>query len=71
MVTGTLEGMTRSQAKETIQKLGGKASGSVSAKTDYLLAGANAGSKLAKAEQLGVPLLTVEELLEILNNNQI
>ncbi len=71
VVTGTLEGMTRSEAKEAIQKLGGKASGSVSAKTDYLLAGANAGSKLAKAEKLGVPLLTVEELLNILNNNRV
>ncbi len=71
VVTGTLTGMTRTEAKEAIQKLGGKAAGSVSAKTSYLLAGANAGSKLAKAEQLGVPLMTEEELEDLLANNQI
>ena len=63
--------MSRAEAKEAIQQLGGKSSGSVSAKTDYLLAGANAGSKLAKAESLHVPLLSEEDLLDILNKHRI
>ena len=71
VVTGTLSAMSRAEAKEAIQQLGGKASGSVSAKTDYLLAGANAGSKLAKAESLGVPVLSEEDLLDILNKHRI
>ena len=71
VVTGTLTGMSRAEAKEAIQQLGGKASGSISAKTDYLLAGANAGSKLAKAESLDVPLLSEEDLLDILNKHRI
>jgi len=71
VVTGTLSAMSRVEAKEAIQQLGGKASGSVSAKTDYLLAGANAGSKLAKAESLGVPVLSEEDLLDILNKHRI
>lgn len=70
VVTGTLTGMTRAEAKEAIQQLGGKASGSISAKTDYLLAGTNAGSKLAKAESLDVPLLSEEDLLDILNKHR-
>jgi len=71
VVTGTLAQMTRTQAKEAIQKLGGKASGSVSKKTDFLLAGENAGSKLAKAEQLGVPLMTETELADMLESFRI
>lgn len=57
VVTGTLESFTRDSAKEAILVRGGKASGSVSKKTDYLVAGASAGSKLEKAESLGVPVL--------------
>lgn len=57
VVTGTLEGFSRDSAKEAIIVRGGKASGSISKKTDYLVAGAAAGSKLDKAEQLGVPIL--------------
>lgn len=57
VVTGTLEGFTRDSAKEAIIIRGGKASGSISKKTSYLVAGASAGSKLDKAEQLGVPVL--------------
>jgi DNA ligase (NAD+) len=57
VVTGTLEGFSRQEAEEAIRAAGGKPAGSVSKKTDYVLAGENAGSKLAKAEELGVPVL--------------
>ncbi len=57
VVTGTLEGFTRPEAEEAIRAAGGKPAGSVSKKTDYLVAGENAGSKLAKAEELGVATL--------------
>jgi DNA ligase (NAD+) len=57
VVTGTLPSMSREQATEFIQSLGGKVTGSVSGRTDYLLAGERAGSKLAKAEKLGVPVI--------------
>jgi DNA ligase (NAD+) len=57
VVTGSLDTMTREQAQAAIAAAGGKAAGSVSRKTSYLVAGANAGSKLAKAESLGVPVL--------------
>jgi len=57
VVTGTLQQMTRQEAEQTIQRLGGRAAGSVSKKTDYVLAGENAGSKLTKAQQLGVPVI--------------
>jgi DNA ligase (NAD+) len=57
VVTGTLEGYSREEAEEAIRSAGGKAASSVSKKTDYLVAGENAGSKLAKAESLGVPVL--------------
>lgn len=67
VVTGTLEGFTRDSAKEAIIQRGGRASGSVSKKTHFLVAGENAGSKRDKAEQLGVPVLDergFEHLLE-------
>jgi DNA ligase (NAD+) len=57
VVTGTLPGFSRQEAEEAIRAAGGKAAGSVSAKTDYLVAGESAGSKLAKAETLGIPVL--------------
>jgi len=57
VVTGTLPGFSRSEAEEAIRAAGGHAASSVSAKTDYLVAGDKAGSKLAKAEKLGVPVL--------------
>ena len=55
VVTGSLAGFSRDEAKEAILARGGKASGSVSKKTDYVVVGENAGSKAEKAEQLGVP----------------
>ena len=57
MVTGTLEGFSREEAEEAIRAAGGKVSGSVSRKTDYLVAGEKAGSKLAKAQELDVTVL--------------
>ncbi|NLL00580.1 MAG: NAD-dependent DNA ligase LigA [Clostridiales bacterium] len=66
VITGTLPSMGRSQMEELVKKHGGKVSGSVSKKTDYLIAGENAGSKLTKAQQLGIIILTEEDLLKLL-----
>ena len=57
VLTGTLTGRTRSEAKAALQALGAKVAGSVSKKTNYVVAGEAAGSKLTKAEQLGVPVI--------------
>lgn len=61
VLTGTLEGYTRNEAKEIIENFGGKVSGSVSKKTNYVLAGAEAGSKLEKAQKLSVAIITEQE----------
>jgi DNA ligase (NAD+) len=66
VVTGTLEGMTREDAQEAIAAAGGKAAGSISRKTSFLVAGANAGTKLAKAESLGVPVLDEDQFGRLL-----
>ena len=65
VVTGTLESLGRDEAEELIRKHGGKASGSVSKKTDYVVAGEKAGSKLTKAQDLGVPVLSETEFLAL------
>lgn len=59
--TGSLQTMTRAEAKARAQDMGAKVSGSVSAKTDYVIYGESAGSKLKKAEELGVETLTEED----------
>jgi DNA ligase (NAD+) len=66
VVTGTLPTLKRDEAKEIIQKYGGKMTDSISTKTDYLIAGEKSGSKLAKAEKLGVKIITEEDLLEMM-----
>jgi DNA ligase (NAD+) len=66
VLTGTLPNLTRDQAKEMIEAAGGKVAGSVSKKTDYVVAGEAAGSKLAKAEELGVTVLDEAGLLALL-----
>lgn len=66
VLTGTLETMSRNQAADIIQKLGGKVSGSVSKKTSYVVAGAEAGSKLEKAQQLGVEVLDEEQFMKMI-----
>ena len=67
VVTGTLPTLTRDEAKELIQKFAGKVSNSISISTDYLVVGENAGSKLSKAEKLGITQLSEEQLLSMIN----
>lgn len=69
VLTGTLKQMTRTEAKACVEQLGGTVSGSVSKKTDYLVAGDEAGSKLEKARELAVPILSEEEFLELINHS--
>ncbi len=64
--TGSLQSITRKEGKEIIEARGGRAAGSVSAKTDYIVAGENAGSKLKKAEKLGIPVLTESEFMDLI-----
>lgn len=67
VLTGTLPTLTRSEATALIEQYGGKTSGSVSKKTDYVLAGEEAGSKLVKAQQLGITILTEDQFREMLS----
>ena len=68
VLTGTLDSITRDVAKEKIEALGGNCAGSVSKKTNVVIAGHDAGSKLTKAEELGIDIWNEEEFLEVLNS---
>ncbi len=68
VLTGTLPTLKREQAKEMIENMGGKCAGSVSKKTSYVVAGEAAGSKLTKAQELGVSIITEQELLDMINS---
>ena len=70
VVTGTLEQMTREQAKEQLQQLGAKVAGSVSKKTSTLVAGPGAGSKLSKAQELGIDIVDEQQFLDLLAEYQ-
>ena len=67
VLTGTMEGMSRDEAKAKIRAQGGDVSSSVSAKTDYVVAGEEAGSKLGKAQALGVKVITEAEFLKLVH----
>ena len=69
VLTGTLPNLKRDEAKKLIQNAGGKVTGSVSSKTDYVVVGEDAGSKLTKAQELGISQLSEAELLELLENS--
>jgi len=68
VMTGTLASLSREEAKELIEKNGGKTTDSVSKKTSYLLLGENPGSKLDKARSLGVPIIGEEQLLDLVRS---
>lgn len=69
VITGTLESLGRKEAAELVEKYGGRVSGSVSKKTDYVLAGENAGSKLAKAQELGITVISETDLKKMLTSD--
>ena len=71
VLTGTLPTMSRDEASEKIRALGGKVSGSVSKKTSYVVAGEAAGSKLTKAQDLGVAVISEEQLLEMMADGEL
>ena len=70
VLTGTLSTMGRTEASERIKQLGGKTSSSVTKKTDFVVVGENPGSKLTKAQELGITILTEDEFIELLNKEE-
>ena len=70
VITGKFESMTRDQASELIEQYGGKVSSSISAKTDYLVAGESAGSKLEKAQKLGVKIISDQKLTQLISGEK-
>ena len=66
VLTGALDSFSRKEAEDIIEKFGGKSSGSVSKKTTYVLSGEDAGSKLTKAQELGVQIITEEQFKEMI-----
>jgi DNA ligase (NAD+) len=70
VLTGTLADMGRDEAAAIIESLGGKTSSSVSSNTDYVLAGEAAGSKLAKADSLGIPVIDKDEFLAMISEDR-
>ena len=70
VVTGTIEGYSRDEAEQAVRDAGGKPAGSVSKKTDYVVAGPGAGSKLAKAEELGIPVLDAAGFAKLLAGDE-
>jgi DNA ligase (NAD+) len=69
VLTGALPGMTRDEAAEVVKRAGGKVTGSVSKKTSFVIAGESAGSKLEKAEKLGVSVLDLDGLRSLLDGD--
>jgi DNA ligase (NAD+) len=70
VVTGTIEGYSREEAEAAVRAAGGKPAGSVSKKTDFVVAGPGAGSKLTKAQALGVPIVAPEAFSELLRTGE-
>jgi DNA ligase (NAD+) len=68
VLTGRLETLTRGEAEEMLRNLGASVAGSVSKKTSYVVAGEDAGSKADKARELGVPILSEQDMLSLVNN---
>ena len=68
MFTGSLKTISRKNAKEEVQKLGGRSPSSISKNTDYLVAGSGAGSKVNKAAELGISIISEEDFLSLIND---